>query len=173
MVVALREAYELREFTPERLEKVTAEWRDIAGDDEFQVELAAPLAWCAAHITPREGDGHALELYHNESDSTDAILEVVNSRGTMSKLLKLYVNPAFWESGQDPAREEKVLEVHAVAYAELIIAGIGKGMHCVKIYGRTDRMYRMLSRLREVWQADVLEWDAAMEGRWLTLKSRN
>lgn len=165
--------YKLRSFTAERLEKVTAEWRGIAGDDEFEVELAAPLAWCAAHLTPREGNGHALELYNDESSSTDAILEVVDSRGKMSKLLKLYASPEFWESGKDSAREAKVMEVHAAAYANLILAGMGKGMDCVKIYGRTDRMYRLLSRLCDVWDADLIKWDAAMEGRWLTLKSRN
>lgn len=165
-------AYVLRSFTPDRVDEVSAAWREIAGEDEFEVELAGPFAWCVEHIQHKEGDGHARELYNDDTGCTDAILEVVNSRGEMSKLLKLYVSPEFWGSDDNPETENRVVELHAEAYGQLIRAGIGEGMRRVKIYGRTDRMFRLLSLLRATWQSDLIKWDAKMEGRWLTLTNR-
>lgn len=167
-------AYELRTFTTERLADVRARWLEIAGEDEFEVELAGPFDWCQAHLAPREGDSHALELFNTVTGDCDAILEIVDSRrGTLTKLLKLYVGPEFWETDNDPDTEARIVELHAEAYGQVIRAGIDRDVRDVKIYGRTDRMYRLLTLLRATWMSELIKWDAVMEGRWLTIKNRS
>lgn len=163
--------HQLRKFTHARFEAVRVRWRELAGDDEFDIELAPMFDWCSSHLSPQVGDSHALELYHPTRDETDAILEVVdNMRG--AKLLKLYVSPAYWAIDSDETRT-RVVELHAAAFVRLIANGIDRGAGVVKIYGRSDLMLTLLERLRTGWPSEETGWDAAMQGRWLAISRRN
>jgi hypothetical protein len=160
----------LRTFTAERLAQVRQHWSEVAGEDEFAVELAFFFDWCITHIAPQDGDSQARELYHPGRDQTDAILEVVtNRRG--AKLLTLFVSPEFWIVDSEEART-RVAELHAAAFVLVLSAGIAKGADVVKIYGRSNQMYRVLQSLVPQWPADSVGWDAKIEGRWMSIYRR-
>lgn len=159
--------YELRPFTAERLVEVTSRWTDIAGQEEFEVELGGLFSWCSTHLEHRDGDGYALELYNVTKDKTDAILDVSQGKwGTMTKLLKMYVSPEFWPADE---KTPALLATHAGAYTAFIYQGLGDGVREVKIYGRTEVMLTMLTTLQEMWSSFDTGSAATMQGRWLSI----
>ncbi|PWB97054.1 hypothetical protein [Homoserinimonas hongtaonis] len=162
-------SYLLREFTPERLSDVAGQWEELAGEDEFVVEMATVFAWAESHLVHRDGDAYALELYDPLTDKAGAILEVVDGRrGTLTKLLKLYVSPEFWNMEQQSDRLQ-LIDMHASAYTEIIRVGMDKGVEDVKIYGRTDMMLEILKVLQSTWPTEFTGTIATMEGRWLRI----
>lgn len=163
--------HELRQFTAERLEVVREQWRQLAGEDEFDVELAPLFEWCTTHLSPQTGDSQARELHHIDRDQTDAILEVVdNKRG--AKLLKLYLSPEFWAI-DTPSVRTGVARLHATAFVQVIRDGIARGAPLVKIYGRSNLMLSILQDLQTQWASLGTDWDAAMQGRWLAISLGN
>lgn len=165
--------HHLRPFTPERLDVVRQRWRSLSGEDEFEVEMAAFFGWCNAHINPQDGDSQALELHDPARDETDAILEIVEGkRGTMSKLLKLFVSPEFWSAEDSQQMRIQIVELHVAAFSQVINAGIAKGAREVKIYGRSNLMLSILKALQAQWPSEQTGWDAAMAGRWLAISRR-
>lgn len=168
----MSEIYELLSFSADRLGEVAGEWKAIAGEDEFKVELAAAFEWCESHLQHKEGDAHALELFNVTRGVTDGILEVVNAdRGALTKLLKLWVSPTFWAI--DPADRdllERAIELYAAAHVEVIAKAVGGGCEEVKIYGRTDTMLGVLKRIQAIWPSDKTGWSASMQGRWLSIR---
>lgn len=164
-------ARQLREFSPERLELVRQQWVDVAGEDEFEVELSTTFGWCTTHLSPQAGDSQAFELYNPELDHTEAILELVDSRKG-AKLLKLIVSPKYWParwSGDAAALAEELVRLHAAAFVEVIRQGMNREAPVVKIYGRSKLMLAVLEELRNQWPNVNSGSTATMEGRWLAI----
>lgn len=164
----------LREFTADRLSTVEQDWRQLAGDDEFDSELSPMFGWCASHINHQDGDSQALELFDPVREKADAILEVVNTRqGRMTKLLKLYISPEFWGAEDDDNLLDQIAELHGSAYAEVLVTGIAQGVREVKIYGRTNLMLDLLRRVHMHWNPVAAGWSTKMQGRWLAISLGN
>jgi len=163
--------YHLRPMTAGRLFDVAADWRTLAGEDEFTVELAAVFDWCATHLTPTENDAHAMELVDDDTGVTGAILEVITARrGRLSKMLKIYASPHFWTVDRDPLIKREVVELYAAAFVLMIADGISSGVDEIKIYGRTSQMLDILSSLETIWNSgDRSGWSATLAGRWLSI----
>lgn len=161
--------YELRPLSNQRLDELAQEWSRF-DDEAFEVELAAVFAWARAHLTPKENNSHAVELYSHDTETAHAIIELVNSkRGALSKMLKLWISPELWGQTEDDAK--RIIEMHAAAFVKVIAhSSSNDAVQEIKIYGRTNVMLDMLSRVRDVWndQADT-GWTAKMAGRWLAI----
>jgi hypothetical protein len=165
--------YVLREFTPVRLAEVAADWKKRAGEDEFAVEMATVFEWAETHLVHMEGDAYALELVHPVKLTAGAILEIVDARrGSMTKLLKLYVSPEFW-AARDTVSRSELVDMHASAYTEVIRMGMDNGVESVKIYGRTEMMHDILVDLQNLWPVVNSGTTATMEGRWLRIARDN
>lgn len=159
--------YKIREFTPERLEEVERTWRDLAGEDEFDIELAPFFNWCETHIEQRTGDSRAYELYNTRSQSCDAIIELVNSSNArLSKLLKLFISPEMWDVDD---KREQVVNLYVSAFVQVIKTERRKGINRVKLYGRTSLMLSILHTIHSSWPAEETNSQATFEGRWLTI----
>lgn len=157
--------YQIRQFTPERLEQVRKRWREIAGDDEFDIEFMGLFDWCQTHIKPSEGDSQAWELYNTDTSGCDAIIDMVDSRkGTLSKLLKLFLSPVFWDV---ESKREEVISLYIDAFVEVIKNGAVKGAKDVKLYGRNDLMLSLLRSIHAHWCVDGA--NASFQGRFLTI----
>ena len=157
--------YKFREFTPARLSETRQRWRGIAGDDEFDIELAGLFDWCEGHLQPMAGDSQAWELHNADSGECDAILEMVDSRkGALTKLLKLFLTPRMWDV---EANREAVISLYIDAFVEAIMNGALKGAKDVKLYGRNDLMLSLLRSIHAHWQ--VKGTNAHFEGRFLTI----
>lgn len=151
-----------------RLDLIALNWKDTAGNEEFAIEIAEVFESAKSNLTHRQGFGHYVELYEVATDDAHALLEVVDSPNTaLTKLLKIWISPKFW--GLDGSAEsiQSLSEVHAGAYAGLIESGLDKGFKDVKIYGRTDYMFKVLTYLSENWDEIGQYTSAKMEGRWL------
>lgn len=161
--------YKLQILNTERLAVIEQEWIELAGEDEFAVELEVFFRWARTHCEKTDGDGYALELRDDDAGHCAAILEVVESRrGALTKLLKLYISPQYWEFSTIEERLE-IINMHASAYTELIALGIDSGAEDVKIYGRTDLMLSILKSLQEIWPSSDTGTVAVVEGRWLRI----
>ncbi len=161
------DSFKLRPFTAERLVEVASRWTDLAGQEEFEVELGTFFDWCGAHLEHKEGDGYALELYNVTKGKTDAILDVNQGRwGTMTKLIKMHLSPEFWPI--DTVSDD-VVKTHAGAYATFISQGLGDGVNEVKIYGRSNVSVTMLTTLQKLWPNYNTGSVATMQGRWLSI----
>lgn len=159
--------HEIREFTTDRLKEVRQRWGQIAGSEEFAIELAPFFEWCEAHITQRSGDSHACELYNASTDSCDAIIELVNSPDVkMTKLLKLFVSPELWDVDD---KRDQIVELYVNAFIKVIEAGLVKGTKNVKLYGRTGLMLSILHSIHATWPAKQTGTQASFKGRWLTI----
>lgn len=165
--------YRLRPMTPGMLLDVAADWKTLAGEDEFTVELAAVFDWCASHLTPTENDAHAVALVDAASGTTGAILEVITTRrGRLAKMLKIYASPYFWEVDRNDGLKREVLELHAAAFVLTIADGINSGVDEIKIYGRTGPMLDILKSLEQIWNDEATGWSATLAGRWLSVAPR-
>lgn len=159
--------YKIREFTAERLAEVRRQWAGLAGDDEFAIEMAGLFDWCATHIKKQDGDSQAWELYNQDSDRCDAIVEIVDSHhGSLSKLLKLFLTPELWDADD---KREQIRALHLDAYTEVIRSGVHRGAKDVKLYGRTDLMLSILRSIHAHWPAEETGAQASFKGRWLTI----
>lgn len=162
--------YTLRNFTKDRLARVSREWAIIAGEEEFEVELAPVFDWCSGHLVHIDGDAHAMEVYDAESGNTDLILEMVNGkRGALSKLLKIHLSPRFWAASKDDDLLEELIDAYASTIVSVIDHGIDGGFDEIKIYGRTDAVLGMLQRLQAGWVELGTTWTASMQGRWISI----
>lgn len=171
MTTPFEERFQLRSFTHESLSEAARGWEAIAGEDEFEVELSALFDWCATHLTHVDGDAHALELFDTERQETAAILEMVNGkRGAMTKLLKFWPSPEFWKAEGDAELRSRLGWVYAGAFYNVLASGMSGDE--VRIYGRNNTMYTILSELQKMWVGDQTGWDASMQGRWLALNKR-
>ncbi|MEZ3155535.1 hypothetical protein AB1K56_01280 [Microbacterium sp. BWR-S6Y] len=175
---------ELRKFTAESLAATADDWKSIAGEDEFQAELSTLFEWCEDHLEHRDGDAFALDLYDPDTNHTGAILEIVRTkRGVMTKLLKLYPSPEFWNADSDPVQRDALGRLYGDAFVSVIGDGIGltdpsvigsgtTEVDEIKIFGRTNAMYELLRSVVLFWSSSHTGWDAKMEGRWLALSRR-
>jgi hypothetical protein len=167
-------AYEVRPFgDAQSLARVAEEWEKLAGSDEFEVELSALFEWCQSHLTPAAGEGHAMQVFNGESGQTDAILEMVSGkRGSLTKLLKIYVSPRYWPADRDLEVRDRFEALYTGIFVRVISASIGQTVvEEIRLYGRSDLMYVMLKSLAANWGSiSGLMWSASMEGRWLSLK---
>lgn len=168
----MKRTYTLRSFSRDRLSRVSREWAPLAGEEEFEVELAPVFDWCVDHLVHREGDAHALELYAPDHGDTDMILEMVNGRrGSLSKLLKVHISPRFWPAADgDEGLLDELVHAYASAFTLVIGSGMQGGFDEIKIYGRREGMFAMLKRLQSEWSLFGTEWTASMQGRWLSIK---
>lgn len=155
--------YVLRPVTTESLETIAADWEHISGSEEFQIELASAFEFARTHLD------EVLDLYDTEEGRTDAIVEIVRSdRASMSKLLKLWVSPEFWEISSTGLRD-RLVELHASSFVLVIDHGMNNNMDTVKIYGRTDAMMDVLRSLSVVWDTFKTGWSSRLDGRWLSI----
>lgn len=174
----------LRKFTPEILAATAEDWKTIAGEDEFQAELSTLFDWCGSHLEHRDGDAFALDLYDPDTNHTGAILEIVRTKqDSLTKLLKLYPSPEFWNADSDPVLRDALGRLYAEAFVAVIGDGIGTTdpsvigsgeteINEIKIFGRTNSMYELLRNVATLWSSSLSGWDARMEGRWLALSKR-
>lgn len=149
---------------------MASNWRGVAGEDEFAVELATVFDWCATHLEPTENDAHAMELVDVDSNEAGAILEVITTRrGSLSKMLKIYASPYFWAVDRDPEIKWEAVELYAAAFVRMISRGIQSGVGEIKIYGRTGQMLDILKSLERIWNDEGTGWSATLGGRWLSI----
>ncbi|WP_417540733.1 hypothetical protein [Microbacterium maritypicum] len=156
--------YVLRPVTAASLAAIASDWEAISGADEFQIELASAFEFARTH--PDE----VLDLYDTQEGRTDALVEIVRSdRASMSKLLKLWVSPQFWEISSSALRDQLV-ELHASSFALVIFHGMNNNMDTVKLYGRTDAMMDVLRSLSDSWDTlGITGWSSRLDGRWLAI----
>lgn len=164
--------FELRTFTLDRLNEVAADWATLAGQDEFDIELAPVFEWCRTHLEHADGDGHALELFDPTTHTTVAILEMVDGHyGQLKKLLRLIVSPEFWNVTTTSSNWNRLVETHTYAYAGVITQGMAGSYTNVKIYGRTDIMMMILTLIKKKWNSIGAKGTAHMRGRWLSIEN--
>lgn len=157
--------YELRQMDTNRLNEIKNRWRGIAGEDEFDIEFAGLFEWCSSHLEPKEGDSQAWELYNTDTAASDAIVELVDSsKGKLTKLLKLFLSPVFWDV---EAKREEVISLHIDAFVEVIKNGVLRGAKDVKLYGRNDLMLSLLRSIHAHWKVEGT--NAHFQGRFLTI----
>jgi len=157
--------YQLRQIDTHRLDEIRNRWRGIAGEDEFDIEFAGLFQWCSTHLIPQEGDSQAWELHNTDNAECDAIVELVDSkRGALTKLLKLFLSPVFWDV---EARREEVISLHIDAFVEVIKNGVLRGAKDVKLYGRNDLTLSLLRSIHAHWKVEGT--NAHFQGRFLTI----
>ena len=158
--------FEIRHFSSESLELAKQRWKNYAGDDEFAIEYEPFFGWCATHITPIEEHSQAWELFNNDSQQCDAIVDIVNSKqGKLHKLLKLYVSPQYWtDTGK---HRDEIIKLHIDAFVLAIQKGLLGGAKNVKLYGRSDLMLSILHSIHATWS--VPNTTAEFHGRFLTI----
>lgn len=162
--------HRLNELTSERLEGIRSDWSSFAGEDEVAVELSAAFDWASQHLHEENNNSQALELRNEDTGDADAILELVTSkRGAMTKLLKVYYSPRFWGTGAGNDDVDALADIFVGAFSEVVRRTARSGVvQEVKVYGRSDHMYEILSLIATKWVEDD-SWSVAMEGRWLRL----
>lgn len=167
-----RVQYQLRLLDSESLDTISEAWANIAGAEEFDVELSFRLESYRKLITDPDGVTEGWALYSPTENRTDAIVQIVEGRyGTLSKLLRLEVSPRYWNSANDPTRQTGLINLYAEAFVQVIAKGIGKnGTESVKLYGRNDIMMKILRGLEELWPAEGTGWNASLAGRWLVIR---
>lgn len=156
--------YVLRPVTVASLATIASDWETIGGAEEFQIELASAFEFARTHLD------EVLDLYDTKEGRTDALVEIVRSdRASMSKLLKLWVSPEFWQISSDELRD-RLVELHASSFALVIDHGMNNNMDTVKLYGRTDAMMDVLRTLSAVWDTlGTTGWSSRLDGRWLAI----
>lgn len=164
--------YEIREFTPQRLLNVRSQWEQIAGPDEFAVELAVTFDWAESHLSPATGSSQALELLDIESQDTHAILELIDGkRGQLTKLLTMYASPIFWNVRPDDTND--VVRLYSGAIKGVVPNEMADDedskVNEVRIYGREPQLLTVIQTVQQFWLHDS-DWQATMEGRWLVLR---
>lgn len=160
-------SHQIRKFTPERLHEVRNAWNSLAGEDEFEIELAPFFDWCQTHIEQHSGDSHACELHNIHTGNCDAIIELVDSpHAKLSKLLKLFISPEMWNVDD---KREQVVNLYVNAFIQVIGDGWVKGAKHVKLYARTSLMLSILHTIHAKWPAERTKSTATFQGRWLTL----
>lgn len=160
-------SHQIRKFTPERLHAVRSAWNTLAGDDEFEIELAPFFDWCETHIDQHGGDSHACELHNTLTGACDAIIELVDSpQAKLSKLLKLFISPEMWDVDD---KREQVVNLYVNAFIQVIDNGWIKGSKHIKLYGRTSLMLSILHTIHAQWPAASTRSTATFQGRWLTI----
>ncbi|MFE1574437.1 hypothetical protein ACFIQG_22015 [Comamonas odontotermitis] len=158
--------YEIRQFTKETLEAAQQRWQGLAGEDEFALEYLPFFDWCHTHMTHKEGDSQAWELFNKDTHQCDAIIDLVNSKnGALTKLLKLYVTPRLWEHNENT--REQIIALYVDTFVLVIQKGLLAGAKDVKLYGRTDMMLSMLRSLHAHWA--VPKTTAEFQGRFFTV----
>lgn len=164
-------SYELQELAAARLRLVEQAWRTIAGADEFEVELSHVVDWAASHMEPATGDSQAYALVDMSSGTTDALLEIIDSdRGRLTKLLTLFPSPAFWDV-PGSVTEEMLTDLYAGAITQVLALGANRRtVRNIKIYGRSNELRDLLTRIQGAFGSDATEgWSASMQGRWLNV----
>lgn len=162
--------YDLRQMTNTRLSEVADDWKAAAGEDEFEVELAAVFDWCATHLSPKVNDSHAMELVDEATGKTEAVLEVITAhRGLMSKMLKIYVSPHYWAADSDVELKKDAIALFTAAFILMLRNGIVDGVQEVKIYGRTNEMMTILTALKYELDEKIPGWTTTLAGRWLSV----
>lgn len=159
--------YQVREFDATRLAQVKHAWKGLAGDDEFALELAGLFVWSEAHIAPQSGDSRAWELYNKDNARCDAIVELVDGHdGKLTKLLKLFLSPEFWDID---AHYDRVASIYIDTFIAVIQQGLISGTRDVKLYGRSPMMLSILRSIHAAWPEREVGAKAAFHGRWLTI----
>ncbi len=157
--------YSTVSFTEALVQGAKKEWEAFAGGDAFDLELSPVFSWVETHMAVAPNDSVALCLWNNDSNRTDAIVEIVDSRkGKLSKLLKVIPSPRFWDVNN--ARGE-IIQLYTEVFFNVITAGGFGQSRVVKLYGRDDEMMSILRSIHAYWA--VQNSTAEFEGRFLAI----
>lgn len=167
----------LSPITLERLAAIRSSWEEIAGPDEFAVELSRTFDSLEQQIKTAGDTSPYSEVFDSFAGETMAILELYNTRqGTLTKLLTVHLNPRFWGAPETDESREALIDVYATSITLVITLGFSTapdGIREIKMFGRSNRMHEILRSIAGHWRnmtADSLaNSTAAMEGRWLKI----
>lgn len=165
----------VKKLSTECLAETREHWQRQAGDEEFETEYGFVFDTAKGRINYDDPEANTLVygLFENDSHIASALLEVIQSarspRNSVTKLLKLWASPEYW----DVARHQKVLAKITVAALKGTLE-LSRRNHSktVKIFGRTEQMLSVLYSvhlyMQESLQAEPNQgFEVRMEGRWL------
>lgn len=159
--------YSLVTFSASRLDEVAGQWRQLAGDDVYEVELVPLFDFCRENRSFRPGYAVARGLQDDETGLVVAILETVPSPlRSRTKLLKIWLSPSMWS----PDDVETIVHTYVGAYVSVLAEAISEGLTEVKMYGRDETARIVLTNVCDMWDSAATGWVAKMEGRWLALR---
>lgn len=165
--------YTTEKISDTLLENTKKSWELVVGTDEFTSEYGALFEWLLSHrdYGPANCDSVAYALVQEGHKIASAFIEIVSStnRGGLTKLLKVFITPQFWDVAD---HQTEVVKIFVMAIKGAIDISNGKKSRTVKIYGRSNSL---LSLLHTIHLAIIDDLDpqsgiaASMQGRWLVI----
>lgn len=139
-------SYKIKELDSDSLEATKIEWETIAGIDEFATEYEPTFEWAANHMTQQYGDSRAFGLFQEGCPGAHGILEVIQRpHGQhMTKLLKMWVTPEFWDS---PNKRDELSKLTFASIMGILELSRKSNSKKIRIFGRTDHFLSILHTL--------------------------
>lgn len=169
--------YSTQKLTNESLDATRAAWALTVGDDVFISEFGALFEWIESHMnydSPPETGSLAYAIVDDGFNTASAFIEVVgsNTRGGLTKLLKVFVTPQYWNIAE---HQNEVVNIFIAAIQGAVAISSDNCSKTIKIYGRTDSLLSLLHTIHvsimsneKVNQAVT----ASVKGRWLEICSK-
>lgn len=168
-------AYTTEQITDQLLDDTKKSWELVVGVDEFTSEYGALFDWLQCHRQYQGANGHsvAYALVQEGQKVASAFIEVVSSpnRGGLTKLLKVFVTPLFWDVADHQA---EVVKLFVMAIRGAVDISNQNGSRTVKIYGRSNSLLSLLHTIHVAMIEDGVA-DAGIsvtiQGRWLVIST--
>ncbi len=148
-------------------------WELVVGVDEFTSEYGALFEWLQTHreYQGANGDSVAYALVQEGHKVASAFIEVVSSpnRGGLTKLLKVFITPQFWDVAD---HQTEVVKIFVMAIKGAIEISNDNGSRTVKIYGRSNSLLSLLHTIHVAMIEDLDEnsgIQVLIQGRWLVI----
>lgn len=167
--------YSLNPVEKADLDRIEEDWKASTENDVFESELAPLfLSYHAAYTneTGTSTENYIVGLYDSSSDEYVALVDMISRKNhTVSKLLRLTLNPSFSSPTLDEQQRKTLVEIYTEIFVQVIVMEQQRDFKEVKIYGRNDDMYGILSIVAENWDEESTQHKARMKGRWLSVSS--
>lgn len=165
--------YALHQITPERLALVEDAWKEVAGADEFVVEMAEKFSNAHRDLADPATTSRYLEVQDASTGEAHAVLDMIDAqRISTTKLLSIWTSPKYWGDGLTASElRQAVVELYAQTFMMLLAQTTSSSskVDIIKLYGRADEMFTILATLNEVWDGNLKGWSSEIQGRWLVL----
>jgi hypothetical protein len=117
-------------------------------------------------------ENYIVGLYDSTVGEYVALVDMISRRTrTVSKLLRLTLNPSFSSPTLDEHQRKTLVEIYTEIFVQVIVMERQRDFKEVKIYGRNDDMYGLLSAVAQNWDENKTQHKARMQGRWLSVSS--
>lgn len=165
--------YSLRPVSAEYLSIIEEGWKTSTEADVFESEFSPLFLSYHAVFVDNSGtssENYIVGLYDSYLDEYVALIELISSKyRAVSKLLRLTLKPSFSSPTLDEQQRKILQEIYTETFVQVILLERQRDFVEVKIYGRNDDMYDVLSGVAEKWDELSTQHKARMQGRWLSV----